>query len=75
MEYKHKLEEIFLKISKNKNITPETSLKDLGIDSLDLVEIVMQIEDELGITFEDEEIENFKIVQDVYDSIEKKLTK
>lgn len=30
-------------------ITEETSFKDLGIDSLETVEIMMELEDELGI--------------------------
>ena len=39
-------------------ITGETTFDSLGVDSLDMVEIVMQIEDELGITIElDQKIE------------------
>ena len=48
-----------------KEVTLESNLKDLGIDSLDLVEIVLQAEDEFGITFSDEELNSFKTVKDV----------
>lgn len=34
------------------NITPETVLTDLGIDSLTTVEILMDIEDEFGVSLE-----------------------
>ena len=34
------------------NITPETEYTDLGIDSLTIVEILMDIEDEFGVTLE-----------------------
>ena len=36
-------------------ITPESSFESLGIDSLDTVEMVMDLEDELGIELELEE--------------------
>lgn len=45
----------------------------LGLDSLDLVEIVLQIEDQFSIEFSAEEITNFKTFKDVIDSINKKL--
>lgn len=48
-----------------KEVTKESNLKDLGIDSLDLVEIVLQAEEEFNITFSDEELNSFKTVNDV----------
>lgn len=46
---------------------------DFGLDSLDGVEIVMEIEDELGIEILDEMVENCKTVQDVIDAVFKNL--
>lgn len=43
--------------------------EDLGFDSLDEVETVMAIEDELGIEILDETVENCKTVQDVIDAV------
>ena len=37
------------------SITPESSFKDLNVDSLDIAEMVMTLEDEFGITIELEE--------------------
>jgi len=37
-------------------ITLESAIKDLGIDSLDTVEILMEIEDEFGVEIKPEEI-------------------
>lgn len=51
-----------LNVSKEQ-ITPETSfINDLGADSLDLVELVMEFEDEFDITIPDEESEQIKTV-------------
>jgi len=49
-------------------VKPESRLEeDLGADSLDLLELVMHFEDTLGITIEDEHVENIKTVQQVVD--------
>lgn len=48
------------------DITEETSFKDdLGADSLDLFELVMQCEEEYGIEFPSEELDSMKTVGDV----------
>lgn len=52
-------------------ITLETSFTtDLSADSLDIVELVMEIEDEFGISIPDEEAENIKTVGDAVRYIE-----
>ena len=52
-------------------ITPETKIgEDLNADSLDVVEMLMAIEDEFNIEIPDEEIENFKTVNDVVEYIQ-----
>ncbi len=53
-------------------ITPETTIEDLGADSLDLVEAVMNIEEEFNIDIDDNEIENLKTVKDFLDYISQK---
>jgi len=46
-------------------IRPEASfIKDLGADSLDIVELVMTLEDEYGIEISDEEAEKIQTVQE-----------
>lgn len=50
----------------SENITEETSFRDdLGIDSLDLFEMVLCLEDEYGIEVPTEELEKMKTVKDV----------
>ena len=51
------------------SITPESNFKDLNVDSLDIAEMVMTLEDEFGITIELEE--GVATVQDLVDLIER----
>ena len=44
---------------------------DIGADSLDVVEIVMQIEEEFDIEIPDEEVEKLTTVQEIIDYVEK----
>ena len=43
---------------------------DLGLDSLDMAELVIQLSDALGSEISDEEAENFHTVQDVWNYIQ-----
>lgn len=53
-------------------VKPESDFgKELGADSLDIVELVMAIEDEFGIDIEDESASQIATIQDVLDYIEK----
>lgn len=51
-------------------VKPESKFSDLGIDSLDTVELLMELEDEIGIEIElDEKIET---INDLDEFIQKK---
>ena len=54
------------------DITPESTFESLGIDSLDIVEMIMDLESELGVELEidDQKIATF---QELADFIEAKL--
>ena len=52
-------------------ITPTASFtNDLGADSLDTVELIMEFEREFDIAIPDEEAENIQTVQDAIDYLE-----
>lgn len=52
-------------------ITLESEIiKDLGADSLDLVEMLLSMEENFGITISDDQTENIKTVKDIVDIIE-----
>ena len=54
------------------DISPESTFESLGIDSLDVVEMIMDLESELGVELEmeDQKITNF---QELADFIEAKV--
>ena len=49
-----------------------SDLRKLGIDSLDLVEIIMDVEDKFNIQFETDDLNKFVTVEDVVKAIEAK---
>jgi acyl carrier protein len=62
-----------LSVDKNE-IARETSfVNDLNADSLDTVELVMELEDEFDLTIPDEEAEKLKTVGEAIDYIQKHL--
>ena len=73
------MSEIVYKIIKDiltddvEKIKPEAKLiDDLGADSLTAVEIVMELEKELGVDIDDSEVEKIVTVQDIINIVEAK---
>ncbi|NMB10249.1 MAG: acyl carrier protein [Tissierellia bacterium] len=55
-------------------VSPETNLmEDLRSDSIGLLELVMEIEEEFNLEIDDSQLGNIKTVQDVVDSIEEAI--
>ncbi len=56
-------------------VTPEAQIKkDLGADSLDILQLLMRIEDQYGITIPDKALATFKTVGDVVAYLEQEGT-
>jgi acyl carrier protein len=54
-------------------VKPESLLvEDLGADSLDVVEVVMKLEEEFGISIPDSDVEGIRTVADVVEYIRTK---
>lgn len=54
-------------------ITPDTSfVDDLNLDSLDIVELMMKMEDDFGVEIPEEDAEGLKTVRDVISYLQKK---
>jgi len=64
-----------LNITKEQCVPEASFIDDLGADSLDLIELIMEMEDVFGVRISDEELENIRIVQDVIDFLKTKGVK
>lgn len=68
-----KLKEIIinqLDVDAAKLVPTADIIKDIGADSLDIVEILISVEEAFGITVEDDDVSGFKTLQDVVDYID-----
>ena len=72
MNYFDKIKERLSSKLKGQALTKESSFKDLGIDSLDLVDLVFELEEEIGVEFQDDELLKITTVQDLLDLIDTK---
>lgn len=54
-------------------IEESMNLRELGIDSLDIVELLLQLEEEYNIHFDDMDMANLNTVKDLLDAIASKL--
>lgn len=55
-------------------LSPETSFHDdLGIDSLDLVEVIWEVEKKFKITIPDEELERMRSIADLTDYVDQRI--
>ncbi|XP_027353028.1 acyl carrier protein 1, chloroplastic isoform X2 [Abrus precatorius] len=64
-----------LAISDDTNVTGESKFAALGADSLDTVEIVMGLEEEFGISVEEDSAQSITTVQEAADLIEEIIQK
>lgn len=71
-----KLEEIKTKFAKTigvEKLDMDAKLKDLGLDSLDVVELLLELEDSYGIHFDDTDMAEVVTVRDFFAAVEKRL--
>jgi acyl carrier protein len=57
------------------NINEKTKLSEISLDSLSFIQLIVNLEDEFDIQFEDEELNiyDFKTVNDLVDIVEEKI--
>ena len=63
-------------LAQRDDVTEQTDLRDgLGMDSLQVVELLFEVEEQLGVKIEDEEAKALRAISDLLDLIEVKLPK
>ena len=61
-----------LDVTQEKCVLEASFIDDLGADSLDLVELIMEMEEVFGVEIADEELEKIRTIKDVVDFLRKK---
>jgi acyl carrier protein len=61
-----------LDVTKEECVPEASFIDDLGADSLDLVELIMEMEENFGVQISDEELEKIRTVKDVIDFLKSK---
>jgi acyl carrier protein len=64
-----------LDVTREECLLEASFIDDLGADSLDLVELIMEMEEVFGLEIEDEELEKIRTIQDVIDFLKIKGVK
>ena len=62
-----------LAIEEDKITATSDIFEDLGADSLDVMTLLTSLEDEFGVTIEDDQVQNFRTVGDIVSYIESNL--
>ena len=72
MDIKNDVIKSFSKVVKNKEVTVDSNIKELGLDSLDIVDLLMDMEEKYGIEFDNEEMTSIVTITDVINAISAK---
>lgn len=67
MTLEEKVENIIMEqlgVTREECVPEAAFIEDLGADSLDLVELIMEMEENFGITIADNELEKIRTIQD-----------
>ena len=64
-----------LDVAREQCVLEASFIDDLGADSLDLVEMIMEMEEHFNVQISDEELEKIRTIQDVIDFLRAKGVK
>lgn len=74
MELEKKVIELIieqLNVTREQCVPEASFINDLGADSLDLMELIMEMEEQFGVSISDEELQNIRTIQNVVDFLRK----
>lgn len=74
MELEEKVIELIieqLNVTREQCVPEASFINDLGADSLDLMELIMEMEEQYGVSISDEDLQNIRTIQNVIDFLRK----
>lgn len=60
-----------LNVTKEQCVPEASFINDLGADSLDLMELIMEMEEQFGVSISDDELQKIRTIQNVLDFLRK----
>ena len=73
MSHREEIKTRLAELSHRESVDESVAIRDLGLDSLDVVETLLELEEKYGVAFDDIDMSKLVTVKDLLDAIESKL--
>lgn len=73
MSHREEIKARLAELSHRESVDEAIAIRELGLDSLDVVETLLELEEKYGVAFDDIDMSKLVTVKDLLDAIESKL--
>lgn len=73
MSHREEIKARLAELSHRESVDEAIAIRDLGLDSLDVVETLLELEEKYGVAFDDIDMSKLVTVKDLLDAIESKV--
>ncbi len=73
MSHREEIKARLAELSHRDSVDESIAIRDLGLDSLDVVETLLELEEKYGVAFDDIDMSKLVTVKDLLDAIETKV--
>lgn len=73
MSHREEIKARLAELSHRDSVDEVIAIRDLGLDSLDVVETLLELEEKYGVAFDDIDMSKLVTVKDLLDAIESKV--
>ena len=73
MSHREEIKARLAELSHRDSVDEAIAIRDLGLDSLDVVETLLELEEKYGVAFDDIDMSKLVTVKDLLDAIESKV--
>lgn len=73
MSHREEIKARLAELSHRESVDEAVAIRELGLDSLDVVETLLELEEKYGVAFDDIDMSKLVTVKDLLDAIESKV--
>ena len=73
MSHREEIKARLVELSHRESVDEAVAIRELGLDSLDVVETLLELEEKYGVAFDDIDMSKLVTVKDLLDAIESKV--